>query len=191
MHSPLPSISPTTRRTAALTAMGAAAAMAASGLIQLTDAQSSEATVVGIEHVTLAALTATLVLLVPMLLLLARAAGRPWAGRLAAAGMLALAPLTVVSNVRGEDPGFFAAVAVPSNLLWLAGSVVIGLGLRRTRAVPGAVAVAVPVAWFLALPLSALGGGIVAGAIWVAIAWGVLHGALWRTPAPPVQVQAA
>jgi hypothetical protein len=173
-------------RFAAVTAMAASVALAVQGVIQLTDEPSSETTVVGIEHVTLAGLTASLVLLIPTVILLARTAGRPRMAAIPIAGMVGLAALTVVSNVRGEDPSFFAAVAVPTNLLWFGGFVALAVALRRSGRVPQALAIGLPITWLLTLPGSSLGLGIVAGAYWLVMGWLLLHDQLEiRAPRRP------
>jgi hypothetical protein len=172
-----PRISP---RLAATAAIGAAAALAVGGIIQITDTQSGESTVVGVEHVTLAMLTTTCVLLAVVTLFLGRAAGRTRPAAVAATGMLVLAPLTVISNVRGTDPSFFAAVAIPSNLLWFGGWIALAVALKRSGAVPAKLAIALPFTWILALPLSAVGGGLVAGAYWLLVGWLIRHGELPR-----------
>jgi hypothetical protein len=167
-------------RLASLCAMGASAALAVYGIIQITDEQSSQTTVVGIEHVTLAALTTTLLLLLPMTLLLGRIAWRPRFAAFAMTGMSVLAALTVVSNVRGEDPSFFAAVAIPSNVLWFGGWVALAVALKRSGRVPAAVAIGLPITWVLSLPLSQFGASIIAAAYWLVVAWLVAHGELAR-----------
>jgi hypothetical protein len=165
-------------RIAAFAAIAAAVALAVGGVIQITDAQSGQTTVVGIEHVTLGALTATLLLLAPVTLFLGRAAGRIRPAAIAATGMVVLAALTLVSNVRGEDPSFFAAVAIPTNLMWFGGLISLAVALKRTGAVPAKLAVALPLTWVLALPFSAAGGGLVAGAYWLLVGWLIRHGEL-------------
>jgi hypothetical protein len=166
-------------RTAAVAASAAGALAFAFGILSIADSQSGESTTVGIEHVILAGLTGTLLTLIPVVLHLGRLAGRPRAAAAAVTGQVALAALTVVSNVRGEDPAFFAAVAAPSNLLIVGGLVVIAVALRRSAALPRLAAIALPVSWILTLA----GGGVlapVAGAYWLAIGWMLRHGELPR-----------
>jgi hypothetical protein len=158
-------------RLASLGAMCASAALAVYGILQITDEQSSQTTVVGVEHVMLAGLTATLVLLLPMTILLGRVAGHPRIAAIATTGMTALAALTVVSNVRGEDPSFFAAVAVPSNALWFGGWIALAVALKRSGRVPAAVAIGFPITWILSLPLSQFGASLIAAAYWLVVAW--------------------
>ena len=169
-------------RLAAPAAMAAAVANSVAGVIQITDKQSGESTVVGVEHVSLAALTLACILIVPAVLRLAQIAGRSRGAIAASTGLVALASLMVVSNVRGSDPSFFAAVAVPSNLLWLGGFIALAIALKRSGRVPVAIAIGLPVTWILTLPLSAVGGGIAAGAYWLVVAWMLRHERLDRRP---------
>jgi hypothetical protein len=178
--------SPIIRRLAAPAAMASAVALAVSGVIQITDEQSSQSTTTGIEHVSLGALSIALLLLVPAVLRLAQIAGRSRGAIAASTGLVALASLMVVSNVRGSDPSFFAAVAVPSNLLWLGGFVALAVALKRSGRVPAAIAIGLPVTWILTLPLSVVGGGIAAGAYWLVVGWMLRHERLERRPAAAV-----
>jgi hypothetical protein len=149
----------------------ASAACAVGGILQLTDEQSGQTTVVGVEHVTLGAFTVTLVALIPIVLAFARIAGRAWPGRVATVGLIALAALTTVSNVRGEDPSFFPPVAVVSNVMIVVGLIGLAVTLTRSGRFPKALAIALPVTWVFVLPLSAVGGGLVAAAYWLVVAW--------------------
>ena len=112
--------------------MGAAAAIAVGAVVQLTDDQSSESTVVGIEHLMLAAFTVSVLLLFPMVLGLARAADLPRLGLATVVGMGVLGATTIVSNINGEEPSFFPAIAGPANLLWLATLIAVAVRLRRS-----------------------------------------------------------
>jgi hypothetical protein len=166
-------------RTAAVAAMAAGVVAGVFGILSITDSQSGESTTVGFEHVILGGLTLQLLLLIPAVLYLGRLAGRPRAAAFAVTGQAALTALTVVSNVRGEDPSFFAAVAAPSNLLIVGGLVVVAIGLRRAGALSTTMAIALPVSWILTLA----GGGILAplaGAYWFALGWMLHHGELPR-----------
>lgn len=165
-----------TKTTAAYCAMGAAVSLAVGGVLQLSDSQSSQSTVEGVaEHLILVSFSATLILLIPVMLHLARLAGRPAVGVVMALGMGTLAVLGTISNVQGEDPSFFAAVAVPTNLIWFGGSIALAVMLRRRGLVPLALAIGLPLAWIFALPMSALGGGLVAGAYWLTVGWLLRH----------------
>ena len=165
-----------TKTTAAFCAMGAAVSLAIGGVLQLSDTQSGQTTVDGVaEHLILVSFSATLVLLIPVMLHLARLAGRPAVGVVMALGMGALAALGTISNVRGEDPSFFAAVAIPTNLIWFGGSIALAVMLRGRRLFPLALAIGLPLAWVFALPMSGIGGGLVAGAYWLTVGWLLRH----------------
>jgi hypothetical protein len=173
-------------RTAATAAVSAGVVTFVFGILSISDSQSGESTTVGIEHVILGGLTAALILLIPLVLHLGRIAGRPRAAAAAVTGQVALAALTVVSNVRGEDPSFFAAVAAPSNLLIVGGLIGIAIGLRRAGALSKPLAIALPLCWILTLA----GGGVlapVAGAYWLAIGWMLRNGELPRTGVEPAR----
>lgn len=172
--------------TAATAAMGAGLAAGVIGVIQITDTQSSESTVVGVEHVSLAGLTATLLLLVPLVLYLGGVANRQRAATVAVTGQVALAALTVVSNVRGEDPSFFAAAAVPSNLLMFGGWIALGIALYRGGCVPKVLAAALPFSWILLFPGSVIGLAVIAGGYYFALGWLLKHGELPRRAANTV-----
>jgi hypothetical protein len=165
---------------AGVTALGAAAALASAAVIHLADTPSSESTVVGVEHVSLALFSVMLACFAPVSLILGRLAGRPRTGVVVAAAQLVLGGLAVVSNVRGEDPAFFAAVAAPTNVIWLGGWVLIALGLRARLAVPRLVAIGIPLTPLLALPLANVGGGLVAGAFWLVVGLLLIRGELPR-----------
>jgi hypothetical protein len=95
----------------------------------------------------------------------------------------AMRSLTVVSNVRGEDPSFFAAVAAPSNLLILGGLIALAVALRRGGALPRLLAIGLPLSWVLTLAL----GGVfapIAGAYWLAVGWMLRNGELPRPGIP-------
>jgi hypothetical protein len=164
-------------RIAPTAALAAGVGACVFGIMSIADSQSGESTTVGIEHVILGGLTLLLVLLIPVVLHLGRLAGRPRAAAAAVTGQAALAALTVVSNVRGEDPSFFAAVAGPSNLLILGGFVLLAIGLKRNGVLPKSLAIALPVSWILTLAM----GGVfapIAGAYWLAIGWMLRNGEL-------------
>jgi hypothetical protein len=164
-------------RTAATAALAAGVAICVFGILSISDSQSAENTTVGIEHVILGGLTLTLVLLIPVVLHLGRLAGKPRAAAVTVTGQALLATLTVVSNVRGEDPAFFDAVAAPSNLLILGGLIALAIGLRRSGVLSRFLAIGLPASWILTLGL----GGVfapIAGAYWLAIGWMLRNGEL-------------
>lgn len=147
----------------------AAVAYATQGAVQVADQQSSESTTVGIEHLGLAAFSLSLVLVVPLVLAFGRLAARRGGATVAAAALVVLAALATVSNVRGSDPAFFAAVAAPANLLWLAGLVTLAVGLGRGGHVPAPVAVALPLTWVCTIPAAQSGGALLACVLWLAL----------------------
>jgi hypothetical protein len=130
--------------------------------------------------VILGGLTLHIVLLVPAALYLGRLAGMPKGTAALVTGQLGLAALTVISNVRGEDPSFFAAVAGPTNLLIFGGLVALAVALKRNGSLPTPLAVGLGVVWILTLPLSSVGGMVVAGGYWFTLGWMLEHGELPR-----------
>jgi hypothetical protein len=153
------------------TAIAAGIALAVSGIIQVTDTPSGETTVVGIEHVSLGAFTAALVLMIPAVLRLGALAARGRMATLAVGGQVALALLTITSNVSGEDLGIFPAVAAASNLAIFAGFVALAIALRRGGHLPQALAIGVPLSWIAALPMSSIGGTVLAGGFWIVLGY--------------------
>jgi hypothetical protein len=161
--------------TAATAAITAGVAACVFGILSIADPQSAENTTVGIEHLILGGLTLLLVLLMPVVLHLGQLAGSPRAAAATVTGQALLATLTVVSNVRGEDPSFFAAVAGPSNLLILGGLIALAVALKRRGALPRSLAIGLPISWILTLAM----GGVfapIAGAYWLAIGWMLRNG---------------
>jgi hypothetical protein len=140
----------------------------------------------GMEHVGMAGLAGALLLTIPGMLILARYATRREGAIVAAIGMTALAALVTVSNIMGDDPAFFPAVAAPANLLWLGGSVALAVALRRAGRVSKAIAYLLPVVWITALPLSSVGGGLITGSYWITVGYLAYAGALERPAVTPV-----
>ena len=85
-------------------------------------------------------------------------------------GQVVLAALSTISNIRGEDPSFFAAIAAPANLAILGGWIALAVVLRRRGAIPTWIAVALPVAYIGMIPASMAGGGFIAALVWLAFA---------------------
>jgi hypothetical protein len=173
--------------TAATAAITAGVAACVFGILSIADPQSAENTTVGIEHLILGGLTLLLVLLIPVVLHLGQLAGSPRAAAATVTGQALLAALTVVSNVRGEDPSFFPAVAGPSNLLILGGLIALAVALKRRGALPRSLAIGLPVSWILTLAL----GGVfapIAGSYWLAIGWMLRNG---EVPQPGIELARA
>ena len=128
----------------------------------------------------LVAFAISLVVLVPAHLALGAFAGSPMGARIAAVGTPLLAVGAASSAINGQDLAWFPAVAVLANGLWLVGSVALGVSLWRARQVPRWVAALLPVTMPVTLVGSQLGGGLLAGAFWVALGAVLLSGDGWR-----------
>jgi hypothetical protein len=159
-------------RLAALGAAVAAVASAVGAVIQVTHEQSSESTVVGTaEHIGLAMFSLMLLAMIPPVIHLARrATGTVRPGVIMAVAAVALAALATVSNVDGEDASFFAAVAVPTNLAIFGSLVAIAVIGNRRGFDPRWLVIGLPLVQILGLPLSQVGGGLIAAGYWVAFA---------------------
>ena len=92
-----------------------------------------------------------------------------WALRCAVAGPLLVAVGVIAGLATGESPGWFAAVGVPGNLLWLAGTVALGRWAWRSGALPRPLALGVALTVPTALILAEIGGSAVAAVAWAAI----------------------
>jgi hypothetical protein len=180
--------STTRRRLTALAAMAGGAMAAASGALQASglDWDGSKVETVP-QHVALGLFAAALVLTIPAVLALAGYAdGRLRAGRYGiVAGQFAVAAAATVSNIRGDDASWFPAVAGPANLVWVAGSIALAIALYRTARVPRPVAVGIVGAYIGTIPLSMIGGGIIAGSFWLAVGYLLSHGAIERRALEP------
>jgi len=152
-----------------------------------TDSGSSVEGWVG--HVLLTAMSVGLLLLIPALLELARSAERDTGAKVAVVGMVGLAILATISNVRGEDPSFFPPVAIVTNLLWFGGMVALAVSLKRAGRISPKLAILLPITWFLSLPLAIVGGTVLAGAYWVNIGR-LMHQATPRAQSAPAAVTA-
>jgi hypothetical protein len=148
----------------------AAVALAVTAVLQLTHEPSGESSLHGFtEHLLISLLSGTLLALVPVIGRLGRL-GAPRLALVPIAGQVTLAALATVSNVRGADPSFFAAVAAPANLAILGGWIALAVVLRRRGAIPTWIAVALPLAYVGMIPASQAGGGLISAAIWLAFA---------------------
>lgn len=163
---------PRSRRAAAVSAGLTAATSAVTGVLQVVHEPSGESTVVGIEHVLVGGLSLLLVAQLPFLFWLAPR-GRTWPAMVATAGMVPLAAVATLSNVAGEDPSFFAAVALPTNVLWFGGLVALAVVSRGRSVLPRGFLPCLPLTWIGTIPLSGLGGGVLVAAWWAAVAYAV------------------
>ena len=168
-------------RFTAISAMVAGIALAVAGVIIVTDSQSSQSTVVGIEHVSLAGLSLACIAMIAPFRYLARLAGASKAAVVAPVGLVLLSLVSLVSNIRGEDLSIFPAVAGPANLMIFGGFVAVAIGLRRHARLPLALAIGLPLSWILTIPASAIGGCVLAGAFWTAVAYRIASQGLERT----------
>jgi hypothetical protein len=174
-------------RFAAIAAMAGGSAWAVTGAIHLTgqDELSTSAVETALDHLMLGMMSVALVLTVPAVLALARQAGSPRPGQIAAAGQVALAIAATTSNIVGHDPTFFLVVAPIANLMWLAGTIGLSVSLRRAGAISKPIAFLLPAVQVFCLPLSVVGGGLIGGAIWIAVGYLMSVGALRRTEVAP------
>lgn len=176
-------MSPKHYRYAAAGAIAGGVAWAVSGPLQLAGVNEHETQVVTFgEHVLISLFSLALLLTAPGLLALARHATNDIGAKVAATGMVLLAITATTSNINGEDASFFPVVASLTNLMWLGGSIALAVSLYRAGRVPKWVAIALPFTQVFALPLAAVGGGLVAGAYWIAVAWTMRTGEIEREP---------
>jgi hypothetical protein len=121
------------------------------------------------EYLVTAGFAVALLLTVAAYKELANTARKPRAGVIAMVPQLVLAVLSTISVIRGEDLPVFNTLAPICLLTWLVASIVIGVALKRTRAVPKAVAIGLPAMMIFTIPLSTIGGPLVTGAFWIAV----------------------
>jgi hypothetical protein len=180
-------MSSSTRTRTLLAAVAGGASFAFCGAIQAThDFEGTHNTIdTTAEYLATGGLAVALLLTAPIWLLLARMASAPRAGVAAAVPQLVIASMCIGSIVNGEDAAFFNAVAPLCLLTWLAASVVIARGLKRSAAVPTPVALALPVLLIATFPLSIVGGPMLTGAFWMAVATQMRRGTLGVPAAQP------
>jgi hypothetical protein len=156
-------------------------ASAVMGAMQAVRPDDTDLHIVGAERVILALFAVAAVLFMPGYLAVGRLTGSragTVAGWLAAAGCALLAFGSTASNLNGRDFWWFSVVAVPANLAWLAGSVLLAVMVYRTRAVlPRWLAVLLPVVWVTSIILSQAGGNLVAGVIMALVGWFLVQSA--------------
>ena len=145
------------------------------GLIQAVDPGDTIPTLRPVEHVVLGLYAICLLLLVPAYQALSTFSGGNRSAHIAALGMVLLAVGMTATNLHNEDYGWFAPVAGAANALWLFGTIALAVSLYRAGRAPRWVALGVVLTWIGGIPLSQLGGAMLPGAYWLAIA--VLLGA--------------
>lgn len=144
--------------------------MAVTGVMQAVRPTDADPRVLGEEHLILALFAASLLLLIPGLLALARGTRAARVGAaVVSAGHVLLAFGATASNLNGEDYAWFAYVAVPANLAMLAGSITMAVSLWRAGTVPRLVAAALPALWLCEIILAQLGGGLIVGVYWLIV----------------------
>lgn len=84
----------------------------------------------------------------------------------AAAAVIALGLVSLTSVIHGDDLPLFPFVAAPANAAWLLGALVLCVSLVRAGEVPRPIAVGLPLSWLLVIPLSHMGGAVLAG-VWL------------------------
>ena len=139
------------------------------------------------EHAILVLLASSLVLIAPAILALGRRVERRAPSRIVAGCMLVIATAGTISNIRGGDASWFDPVAAAANLTWLVCTVWLAVELFRANAVARWVSVGLPLVYLATIPASQVGGGLVAGAFWIAVgallATGTLERRLEAAPA--------
>jgi hypothetical protein len=161
-------------RFAAAAALGGGAAFAVAGALQATGLDWKENAIeTPLQHLTMALVAFALVAVTPALAVLGRSAsGRVRHAWIAiAVGQIGVAAASTVSNIRGVDAAWFPAVAVVVNGLWILGTLALAVTLFRTRGVPRLVAVGLVAAYVGSIPLATVGGGILTGCYWLALAY--------------------
>ena len=168
-------------------ALLAGAAAAAGGVTEIVHSQRhSGNSVVGVAgYLTLSFFAVFLISVAPSFIALARRA-RPGiaakAALAAAGGTFVLGLTSITSIVNGHDLGLFNVVAPLTNAAWLLGSIIIAVSLKRAGTVPSAVAIGLPIAWAATIPLATVGGGVIAGAYYLAVGYLLVNDAVERRP---------
>jgi hypothetical protein len=179
-------LSSITDKLAGRAAILAGAAFAAGGITEIVHSQRHAGNrVVGVAgYLALSFFVVALVSAAPSFVALARLArsgAATKAALAAAAGTAVLGLTSIASLVNGHDLALFNVVAPVTNAVWLLGSIVIAVSLKRAGAAPTAVAVGLPLAWVATIPLATLGGGVLSGAYYLAIGYLLAHEADERT----------
>jgi hypothetical protein len=166
-------------------AMLAGAAFAAGGLTEIVHSQRHAGNdVVGAAgYLALSFFVVALICVAPSFVALARSA-RPGVAQkaavAAAAGTLVLGVTSITSLVNGSDLALFNVVAPVTNAAWLVGSIALAVALKRAGRVSTFVAVGLPFAWVAAIPLATVGGGVAAGAYYLAVGYLLANDAIER-----------
>ncbi len=189
-------LSSTSDKLAGRAAMLAGAAAAAGGVTQIVHSQrNSGNSVVGVAgYMTLSFFVVFLIAMAPSFIALARRARAGHAQKAAvaaAAGTFVLGLTSITSLINGHDLGIFNVIAPLTNAAWLFGSIIIAVSLKRAGKVSTAVAVGLPIAWVATIPLGTVGGGLIAGAYYLAIGYLLVNNAIERRPRVAAQPASA
>jgi hypothetical protein len=174
----------------------AGAAFAAGGVTEIVHPQRhADSQVVGVAgYLALSFFTLALLSAAPSFIALARRARSGAAAKAAlaaAAGTTALGLTSITSLVNGHDLALFNVVAPLANAAWLVGSIILAVSLKRAGRVPAAVAIGLPLAWVAAIPLATFGGGVIAGAYYLAIGYLLASDAIERADRTATQPSTA
>lgn len=178
-------LSQITDKFAGRAAILAGTAFAAGGVTQIVHPQRhADSQVAGVAgYLALSFFILALLSAAPSFIALARRARSGTAAKAAlaaAAGMTVLGLTSITSLVNGHDLALFNVVAPLTNAAWLAGSIILAVSLKRASRVPAPVAIGLPLAWVATIPLATFGGGVLAGAYYLAIGYLLATGAIER-----------
>ena len=167
-------------------AMLGGAALFAGGVTQIVHSQRhAGSNVAGLAgYLALSFFVVALIAVAPSFVALARNARTGIAQKAAiaaAAGTAVLGLTSITSLVNGHDLGLFNVVAPATNAAWLFGSLIIAVALKRAGNVPTAIAAGLPIAWIATIPLATLGGGVIAGAYFLAVGYLLANDSIQHT----------
>jgi hypothetical protein len=177
-------------------AMLAGAALAAGGITQIVHSQRHSGNKgVGVAgYLSLSFFVVALIAIAPSFIAMGRYA-RPGVAQkgavAAAAGTAVLGLTSITSLVYGHDLGLFNVVAPLTNAAWLFGSIILAVSLKRAGKVSGWVAIGLPVAWVATIPLATVGGGVIAGAYFLAVGYLLADDAIQGAGRPIAQTAGA
>ncbi len=169
---PIPGVTTASGRPVVRLAGAGAAALALSGVLQLSHLHWIENKVrTGPQHLTMALFVVGVLATLPLLVAIGRRAGR--AGRITATacacGQVLICAITTLSNIRGADVSWFNAAAGLGMLLWLPGVVGTAVVAAHRRVLPRLAAVALLATYVGSIPLATSGGGLIAALSWTAL----------------------
>jgi hypothetical protein len=165
--------------------MLAGGALVAGGLTEIVHSQRHAGNnVVGTAgYLTLSFFVVALICMAPSFVALARSAKPGIAQKAAvaaAAGTFVLGVTSITSLVNGSDLALFNVVAPVTNAAWLFGSIALAVALKRAGRVSTLIVAGLPLAWVATIPLATVGGGVVAGAYYLAVGYLLANDAIER-----------